>query len=73
MLRNYLKIALRNLVKNKAFSLINILGFSLGFVAAIFIALYVLDELSFNRFHTDSERIYRRFRAHLPDYRNTPQ
>ena len=46
-------------MKNKVFSLINILGFSLGFVAAIFIALYVLDELSFNRFHTDSERIYR--------------
>ncbi|MEM8969800.1 MAG: FtsX-like permease family protein [Bacteroidota bacterium] len=59
MLKNYLKIAYRNLLKNKVFSLINIVGFLLGFVAAIFIALYVADELSFDAFHTNADRIYR--------------
>ena len=59
MIKNYLKIAYRNLVKNKAFSLINIAGFLLGFVAVIFIALYVVDELSFDAFHTNADRIYR--------------
>ncbi|MEM6843869.1 MAG: ABC transporter permease [Bacteroidota bacterium] len=59
MLRNYLKIAYRNLLKNKVFSLINILGFLLGFVAAIFIALYVADELNFDAFHANADRIYR--------------
>lgn len=59
MLKNYLKIAYRNLLKNKVFSLINIAGFSLGFIAAIFIALYVVDELSFDAFHTHANRIYR--------------
>ncbi|WKN40763.1 ABC transporter permease [Tunicatimonas pelagia] len=59
MLRSYLKIAYRNLLKNEVFSLINILGFLLGFVAAIFIALYVADELSFDAFHTNADRIYR--------------
>ena len=47
--------------------MINILGFSLGFVAAIFIALYVVDELSFNRFHTHAERIYRITETHRND------
>ncbi len=59
MLRNYLKIAYRNLLKNKVFSLINLAGFSIGFIAAIFIALYVVDELSFDAFHTHADRIYR--------------
>ncbi len=59
MFRNYLIIAYRNLLKNKAFSLINIFGFSLGFVAAIFIALYVIDELSFDQYNSKADRIYR--------------
>ncbi len=59
MLKNYLKIAYRNLLKNKVFSLINIAGFSLGFIAAIFISLYVIDELSFDAFHTHADHIYR--------------
>ncbi|MBD8490925.1 ABC transporter permease [Echinicola sp. CAU 1574] len=59
MLRNYLKIAWRNLLKNKVFSLINILGLSLGLATCFLIYQYVRYERSFDEFHEKSERIYR--------------
>ncbi len=59
MLTNYLKIALRNIIRNKTFSLINILGLSLGLVSFMGISLYVIDEFSYDRFHSNGERIYR--------------
>ena len=59
MLRNYLKIAFRNLRKNKIYSSINILGLSLGIASSLLIMIFVLDELSFDKFHPDAERIYR--------------
>ena len=59
MIRNYIKITLRNIIKDKFYSVINILGLSIGITACILILLYVSDELSFDKFHTDSERIYR--------------
>ena len=59
MLTNYLKIAYRNLLKNKVFSFINLTSFSLGFIPAILIALYVIDELNFDAFHANADRIYR--------------
>ena len=59
MFSNYFKIAYRNLLKSRVFSFINLAGFLLGFVPAIFIALYVIDELSFDAFHTNADRIYR--------------
>ncbi len=59
MLRNYLKIAFRSLWRSKAHSLINVLGLSLGIVCCILIALFVKDELTFDRFHSKSDRIYR--------------
>ncbi len=59
MLRNYLKIAWRNLLKNKTFSLINIFGLATGLASFILIALFVWDELSYDRFHEKAERIYR--------------
>lgn len=59
MLSNYLKTAWRNLVKNKAFSLINILGLAIGLCCFLLISMYVLDELSFDKFHTKADRIYR--------------
>lgn len=59
MLYNYLKIAFRNLIKNKTFSLVNILGLTLGFSCFILLSLFVLDELSFDSFHDDSGEIYR--------------
>ncbi len=59
MLSNYFKIAFRNLVKHKAYASINLVGLSLGLMAGIFIMLFVLDELSYDKFHTKGDRIYR--------------
>ena len=59
MLKNYLKIAFRNLWKSKGFSFLNIAGLAIGLVCFILIALYVVDELSYDRFYPDAERIYR--------------
>ncbi len=59
MIRNYLSIALRNLRKNTLFSLINIAGLAIGLAASIMIWLWVYDELSYDRFHENSARIYR--------------
>ncbi|TAE50574.1 MAG: FtsX-like permease family protein [Bacteroidetes bacterium] len=59
MLRNYFNIALRNLLKNKASSLINVAGLSLGIAACLLITLYVWDELSHDRFHPNYSHIYR--------------
>lgn len=58
MFRNYLKVAFRNILKHKFFSLINILGMTIGVTACLLLALFVTDELSFDRFHDDSDRIY---------------
>ncbi|HOY19254.1 MAG TPA: ABC transporter permease [Haliscomenobacter sp.] len=59
MLRSYLKIAWRNLLKNKTFSLINIFGLAVGLACFILIALYVVDELSYESFYPDAKRTYR--------------
>ena len=59
MFKNYLTIAWRNLLKNKTFSLINITGLASGLACFILIALYVADELSYDRFHDKADRIYR--------------
>ncbi|MCU0368653.1 MAG: ABC transporter permease [Cyclobacteriaceae bacterium] len=59
MLLNYFKIAFRNLVKYKGFTLINLFGLAIGLTAGILIMVYVLDELSFDNFHEKSARIYR--------------
>ncbi len=59
MIRNYLKIAIRNLVKNKVYSFINIGGLAVGFTVFCLIALYVADELSFDNFHAKGDNIVR--------------
>ncbi len=59
MIKNYFKIAWRNLLRNKVFSLINISGLASGLACFILIALYVADELSYDRVYNDAERIYR--------------
>lgn len=59
MIKNYLKIAWRNLLKNKGFTAINIIGLSLGIGCFIVIAMYVTDELSFDQYHENSDRIFR--------------
>lgn len=59
MIKNYFKIAWRNLWKNKIFSLINISGLTIGLISFLLIALYVGDELSYDRFHKNGDRIVR--------------
>lgn len=59
MLRNYFKIAWRNLIKNKGFTAINIIGLSLGIGCFIMISMFVIDELSYDRYHEKANRIYR--------------
>jgi putative ABC transport system permease protein len=59
MLHNYLTVAVRSLLKFKGFAIINLLGLALGLTSGIFILMYVLDEISFDRFHVNKERIFR--------------
>lgn len=58
MIRSYLKIAIRNLKRNKTFSIINILGLATGMAAAMLILLWIHHEWSFDRFHEKKDRIY---------------
>ena len=59
MIKNYFKIALRNLNRNKIYSFINIAGLSIGLACAMLIILYVKDEVSYDRFHKNVSNIYR--------------
>ena len=59
MIRNYFKIAFRNLFRYKGFSFINIFGLATGMACSLLIFLFVKDEISYDRFHKDSDKIYR--------------
>ena len=59
MIKNYIKIAFRNLWRHKSFSLINIIGLAVGMAAVVLIVMYVRFELSYDRFHADADRVYR--------------
>ncbi|OQP62736.1 cell division protein FtsX [Niastella vici] len=59
MLKNYLKIAFRNLWKSKGFSAINIIGLAIGLATCLLIMLFVLDELGYDRYNKKADRIYR--------------
>jgi putative ABC transport system permease protein len=59
MLKNYIKIAFRNLWKSKGFSAINIIGLAIGLATCLLIMLFVLDELSYDRYNKKADRIYR--------------
>ena len=63
MLKNYLTIALRNILRHKTYSFINITGLAVGMAAFILILLFVGHELSYDRFHVKAERIYRLLRV----------
>ncbi|MEM9389289.1 MAG: ABC transporter permease, partial [Bacteroidota bacterium] len=68
MLKNYFKIAIRNLLKQKLFSVINVLGLTAGMTCSILLYLYVNDELSFDQFNRDKDSIYRVIQdTRLPD------
>jgi putative ABC transport system permease protein len=59
MIRNYIKTALRSLLKNKGFTFINTFGLALGLASFLLIVFYVVDELSYDRYNTKYDRIYR--------------
>jgi putative ABC transport system permease protein len=63
MFRNYLKTAWRNLMKNKIFSLINILGLTIGITVCMMIFLFIMNEFSVDRFHEKGKNIYRVMRS----------
>ncbi|MBL0739732.1 ABC transporter permease [Chryseolinea lacunae] len=58
MFKNYFKVAVRNILKHKFFSAINILGMTAGITACLLIILYITDELSYDTFHAKADRIY---------------
>jgi len=59
MLKNYLKIALRNLLRHRLFTAINVVGLALGAACCALIGLYIQHELSYDRFHRDPENVFR--------------
>src|SRR5437868_12317646 len=59
MVKNYLKIAFRNIVRHKAFATINIAGLAIGMACSIFILLWVQNELSYDRFNKNANETYR--------------
>jgi putative ABC transport system permease protein len=68
MLKNYLKIAFRNLIRHKTFSFINIFGLAVAITCCLLIYLYITDELSYDRYNRNADRIYRITRDFLsPD------
>src|SRR6185369_13797268 len=58
MIRNFFKIAYRNLLRSKGFSVINITGLAIGMAATMLILLWIQDERSYDDFHTNKDRIY---------------
>lgn len=59
MIKSYFKLALRHITKHKIYSFVSIIGLAFGICCAIFISLYVFDELSYDQFHEKKDRIYR--------------
>src|SRR6266536_3809603 len=59
MFRNYLKVAWRYLLRYKQYTIINILGLAVGITCCILIMLFVRSELSYDRFHSNADRLYR--------------
>ncbi len=78
MLRNFFKITFRNLLRKKVFSSINILGLSIGMASALLILLWVQNELSYDRFFTKTDRLYKMynrdyFEGELHSWNSTPK
>jgi len=59
MLKNYFTIAIRNIVRHKGYTFINILGLATGIICCLLILVYVQDEISYDRYHEKSDQIYR--------------
>jgi putative ABC transport system permease protein len=78
MLKNFFKIAFRNLWKNRGFSLINITGLAIGMASAMLLLLWIYDEVSFDQFHEKKERIYEawnraEFSGEMHSWNTTPK
>jgi len=67
MIRNFFKVAFRNMFRNKAFSVINIAGLTIGMASAILILLWVQNEMSYDRFHANLNRLYEVFGNDVAD------
>ncbi|NJN43127.1 MAG: FtsX-like permease family protein [Flammeovirgaceae bacterium] len=77
MLQNYIKVALRSLLKNRIYTLINIVGLSVGLTCFLLLSLHVRDEFSYDDFHTNAENIYqvvleRKYPDHITNYAIVP-
>src|SRR6266542_1973915 len=59
MIRNYFKIALRHLGKNKLYAFVNIFGLAIGITSCLLIGIYIWHELSYDKFHKNADRIAR--------------
>src|SRR5690606_12660412 len=59
MLKNLLKISIRSILKDKIYSIINISGLTIGITCSMFLLMYILDELSYDRYHEKGPEIYR--------------
>jgi len=59
MIKNYLKVSIRNLLKHKGYAFINILGLAVGIAASVLIFLYITNEISYDKFHEKADRTYR--------------
>ena len=59
MIKNYFKIAWRNLIRQKGYTIINLLGLAIGLTSCLLISYYVIDELSYDKYHKKGDRIYR--------------
>jgi putative ABC transport system permease protein len=69
MFKNYLKVSVRNLLRNKGYSFINIVGLAVGMACCALIMLWVMDELSYDRYHKNADNIYRvTYRFNRPNY-----
>lgn len=58
MFRNYLKVALRNIIRHKGYSIVNVAGLAIGMACALLILLWIQDELSYDRFHQNADRLH---------------
>lgn len=77
MLKNYFKVAFRNLTKQKVYTFINVLGLSVGIASCLLITMFVVDEFSYDKFHANAENIYkialeRKYPNHITNYAVIP-
>src|SRR5688572_16052532 len=77
MFKNYFKVAFRNLVKQKVYTFINVLGLSVGIASCLLITMFVVDEFSYDKFHKDADDIYklvleRKYPNHITNYAVIP-